>query len=62
MSKRKRARHHAERYMIDEGKLWFVGGGTQTRAVARFECITKEEATALARLEHERGVTSTETS
>ena len=54
MRERKRARHRAERYMIDEEKLWFVGGGTQTHAVARHECITKEKATALARLEHKR--------
>jgi hypothetical protein len=41
--------------MIDEGKLWFVGGGTQTRAVARRECVTKEEAVELARIEHKKG-------
>ena len=41
--------------MVDEGKLWFVGGGTSTRAVARRECVTKEEAVELARIEHEKG-------
>jgi hypothetical protein len=41
--------------MIDEGKLWFVGGGTRTRAVARRECVTKEEAVELARAEHDKG-------
>ena len=41
--------------MIEEGKLWFIGGGTRTRAVARRECVTKEEAIELAKLEHEKG-------
>ena len=41
--------------MIDEGKLWFIGGGTRTRAVAKRECVTKEEAMELARIEHEKG-------
>jgi RNase H-like domain found in reverse transcriptase/Integrase core domain len=52
---RKRARHRSARYMIEDGKLWFVGGGTRTRAVARRECVTKEEAAELARIEHEKG-------
>jgi RNase H-like domain found in reverse transcriptase len=34
LRERKRARHHAAQYMIDKGRLWFVGGGTCTRAVA----------------------------
>ena len=41
--------------MIEDGKLWFVGGGTRARAVARRECVTKEEAMELARIEHEKG-------
>ena len=55
LRERKRARHRAARYMIDDGKLWFVGGGTRVRAVARRECVTKEEAVELARVEHEKG-------
>ena len=55
LRERKRARHRAARYMIEEGKLWFIGGGTRTRAVARRECVTKEEAIELAKLEHEKG-------
>ena len=55
LRERKRARHRALRYMIDEGKLWYVGGGTRARAVARRECVTKEEAVELAKIEHERG-------
>jgi hypothetical protein len=41
--------------MIDEGKLWFVDGGTCTRSAAQHECITKEEAVELAKTEHKRG-------
>ena len=38
-----------------KGKLWYVGGGTWARVVARRECITKEEAVELARTEHKKG-------
>jgi hypothetical protein len=55
LRERKRARHRATRYMIAEGKLWYVGGGTRARAVVRRECVTKEEAIGLAREEHEKG-------
>ena len=55
LRERKRARHRSARYMIDEGRLWYVGGGTLTRAVARRECVTKEEAMELAKVEHEKG-------
>ena len=55
LRERKRARHRASKYMIEDGKLWFIGGGTRTRAVARRECVTKEEAMELARTEHEKG-------
>ena len=41
--------------MIDEGKLWFVSRGTSTWAVARRECVTKEEAIELAKSEHKKG-------
>ena len=29
---RKRAQHNAVNYQIDEGKLWFIGGGSKIRA------------------------------
>jgi hypothetical protein len=41
--------------MIEHGKLWFIGGGTGTWAVAQQECVTKEEAVELARIKHEKG-------
>jgi hypothetical protein len=53
-SDRKRAKHRAEGYFIEDGKLWRLGGATPTRAVARRECVPKVEATKLAAIEHEK--------
>lgn len=53
LRQKKRARHRASEYMIEEGKLWRVAGGHSTRARSKVECVTREEATQLARLEHE---------
>ena len=39
-------------YQIQDGKLWRVGNGKSTRARARLECVTQEEAKELARIEH----------
>ena len=39
--------------MIEEGKLWRIPGGHSTRARSKVECVTKKEATQLAKLEHE---------
>jgi hypothetical protein len=55
LREKKRVRHRAARYMIEDGKLWFMGGGMRTWAIARHECITKEEAVELAKIEHEKG-------
>ena len=54
LRQRKRARHRASEYMIEGGKLWRVAGGHGTRARSRVECVTREEATQLARSEHEK--------
>ena len=51
---RKRAQHKAEGYLIEDGKLWRLGGATPARAVSRRECVTKAEATELARVEHKK--------
>ena len=51
---RKKAAHHAEGYFIEEGKLWKLGGYTPSRATARRECVTKAEATQMARIEHSK--------
>ena len=55
LRERKRAKHHSTKYMIEDGKLWYVGGGTRTLAVAWRECVTKEEAEELAKVKHEKG-------
>ena len=48
---RKRARHKAKGYMIEEGKLWRIGDESD-RARARLECVTKGETVQLAWEEH----------
>ena len=50
---KKRAKHRASEYMIEDGKLWRVAGGHSTRAKSRVECITRDEASLLAKQEHE---------
>ena len=52
LKQRKRARHRASEYMIEDGKLWRIAGGHMARARPRVECISQEEATELARKEH----------
>ena len=49
----KRAKHKARGYMIEDGKLWKVGDGSE-RARARLECVTREETVQLAWEEHRR--------
>jgi hypothetical protein len=49
---RSRAKHRAEGYFIEDGKLWCLGGATPTRTVSRRECVTELEAIQLAREEH----------
>jgi hypothetical protein len=48
---RKRAKHKAKGYMIEDDKLWRVGDESN-RARARLECVTKEETVKLAWEEH----------
>ena len=49
---RKRAQHRASQYLISDGKLWRIAGGHQGRAQTKVECVTKDEARALAEKEH----------
>jgi hypothetical protein len=49
---KRRAQKRALGYMLDNGKLWKVAGGTPTWARAWVECMTKEEAVELAKKEH----------
>src|ERR1700678_1765551 len=51
----RQAMHRAANYMIEDGKIWFLGGGTPTRAIARRECMSQKEATELAIQEHKNG-------
>lgn len=50
---KRRARHRALGYMIEEGKLWRIGDGKTTRARPRLECVSQDEAVVLAREEHQ---------
>ena len=52
---KKQAQHRKTQYMIEDRKLWFVGGGNGTRARARRECVSWTEAVVLAKAEHEQG-------
>lgn len=49
---KRRARHRALGYQLDEGKLWRVGDGRTARSRARVECVSQAEAVELARGEH----------
>lgn len=51
---RKKARHRASEYLIEDGKLWRLRGGTTVRARSKTECITHEEAKQLAVEQHEQ--------
>ena len=53
LRQKKRARHRASEYMIEDGKLWQIAGGHSTRAKSRVECITCEEASLLVKQEHD---------
>jgi hypothetical protein len=55
IQKKKKARHRASQYVIENGKLWKLWGGTATRARAKVECISREEAKALAMRTHTEG-------
>jgi hypothetical protein len=48
---RKRAKHKAKNYMIEDERLWRIGDESN-RARARLECVTKEETVKLAWDEH----------
>ena len=51
---RRRARHRASQYLVKDGKLWRLKGGTAVRARAHVECVTKAEAREMA-LQHHSG-------
>ena len=45
---KKKARHQAEGYMIQDGKLWKIGDTKSTQVKPHIKCITQSEATTLA--------------
>lgn len=49
---KRRAHHRAEQYLIEEGKLWRLRGGARVRGRTKVECVTREEARALADKQH----------
>lgn len=49
---RRRARHRAIGYMIEEGRLWRIADGKSMRARARLECVSQLEAKEMARQVH----------
>ncbi|KAG2754977.1 hypothetical protein P692DRAFT_201703156, partial [Suillus brevipes Sb2] len=51
----KRAKHQASQYLIEDGKLWCLRGGTTIRTRSRVECVNKDEARQMASRQHEEG-------
>ena len=45
---KKKAKHQAEGYMIQDGKLWRIGDTKSTQAKPRVECVPQAEAVMLA--------------
>ncbi|KAE9389101.1 hypothetical protein BT96DRAFT_835385, partial [Gymnopus androsaceus JB14] len=54
-SVKRRALHKAGKYMVENGKLWKVGGNDGVRERPRVECVMKKEAVDLAKAQHESG-------
>lgn len=52
---KRKARHRASQYIVEEGKLWWIRGGMMMRARAKVECVTKAEALELAVQAHTEG-------
>src|SRR6202050_922374 len=42
-------------YQIEDGRLYQIGDGKSTRVRPCLECVTREEAVELVRIEHEKG-------
>ncbi|KIJ10424.1 hypothetical protein PAXINDRAFT_86101, partial [Paxillus involutus ATCC 200175] len=49
---RRRARHRALNYQIENGQLFRIADGRSVRARARVECVSQKEAIELAKDEH----------
>ncbi|PPQ92619.1 hypothetical protein CVT25_007819 [Psilocybe cyanescens] len=55
LKERRRARHRALGYFVEDGRLWRLADGKSIRARARVECVTKAEAKAMAWTVHRDG-------
>jgi len=55
VKEKKCTQHRKSQYMLEDGKLWFIGGGSGTWAQARRECVSRMEAIELAKAEHKQG-------
>ncbi|GAW06777.1 retrotransposon-like family member (retr-1) partial [Lentinula edodes] len=49
---KQKAKHKAARYMVEDGRLWKVGGNDGIRERARVECATRREAVIIAKAQH----------
>ncbi|KAJ3912377.1 hypothetical protein F5877DRAFT_54136, partial [Lentinula edodes] len=49
---KQKAKHKAARYMVENNRLWKVGGNAGIRERARVECVTQKEAIVLAKAQH----------
>ncbi|KIM35492.1 hypothetical protein M413DRAFT_35841, partial [Hebeloma cylindrosporum] len=55
LREKKRARHRAEGYLVENGKLWKLGDGKTIRARPRVECVSRREAREMAWEAHRKG-------
>lgn len=52
---KRKAKHRARDYMIEDGKLWQIGDGKLARARSKRECVTEAEMVELAKELHKKG-------
>ncbi|KAF9546958.1 hypothetical protein CPC08DRAFT_648892, partial [Agrocybe pediades] len=55
LREKRRARHRANGFMIEGGRLWKLADGKCVRSRPRTECVTKKEAEELAWKVHRDG-------
>ena len=52
---KRKAKHKARDYMIQDGKLWQIGDGKLAGAHSKRECVTKVEMVELVKELHKKG-------
>jgi len=55
LREKRRARHRAEGYLVEDGRLWRLGDAKSIRARPRVECVTRAEAREMAWKVHRDG-------